>query len=137
MRISDWSSDVCSSDLLRFEGRAQEGAGRSLAVGAGDVEGTGELELRIAEPRAQLGDTLEPQNVAPRRQRGETIELGLDGGVGAMGVVGHWRVVPNRSSSLRAKRSNPGRFTRALDCRLASLLAMTMEKGQAAFSGAR
>src|SRR3546814_6592084 len=120
MRISDWSSDVCSSDLLRFEGRAQEGAGRSLAVGAGDVEGTGELELRIAEPRAQLGDTLESQNVAPRRQRGETIELGLDGGVGAMGVVGHWRVVPNRSSSLRAKRSNPGRFTRALDCRVAS-----------------
>src|SRR3546814_2741558 len=125
MRISDWSSDVCSSDLLlqqrreqrvvdqrsgeadalveadevgagvgvdaaslRFEGRAQEGAGRSLAVGAGDVEGTGELELRIAEPRAQLGDTLEPQNVAPRRQRGETIELGMDGGVVGVGVGG-------------------------------------------------
>src|SRR3546814_20509299 len=130
MRISDWSSDVCSSDLLRFEGRAQEGAGRSLAVGAGDVEGTGELELRIAEPRAQLGATLEPQNVAPRRQRGETIALGLDGGVGARGVVGHWRVVPNRSSALRAKRRNPGRFTRALACRLASPITMTLSQGQ-------
>src|SRR3546814_20602117 len=101
MRISDWSSDVCSSDLLRFEGRAQEGAGRSLAVGAGDVEGTGELELRLAEPRAQLGDTLEPQHVATRRQRGETIETGLDGGDGAMGVGGHWRVVPNRAEEGR------------------------------------
>src|SRR5690606_11793247 len=29
------------------------------------------------------------------------------------------------SSSLRAERSNPGRSTQALDCRVASLLAMT------------
>src|SRR3546814_11010235 len=114
MRISDWSSDVCSSDL-----------------GARDVEGAGELELRIAKPRAKFGDALEPENVAPRRQCGEAVELGLDGGVGGVGVVGHWRVVPNRSSSLRAKRSNPGRFTRALDCRVASILPMTMENRQA------
>src|SRR3546814_11877711 len=110
MRISDWSSDVCSSDLsgeadalveadevgarvgvnaasLRFEDRAQEGAGRSLAVGAGDVEGTGELELRIAEPRAQLGDPLEPQNVASSEERrvGRGVSLVVD--IGGRGIV--------------------------------------------------
>src|SRR3546814_13707466 len=87
MRISDWSSDVCSSDL-----------------GARDVEGAGELELRIAKPRAKFGDALEPENVAPPRPCGQAVALGLAGGVGGVGVVGPWRVVPNRSLSLRAKR---------------------------------
>src|SRR3546814_441837 len=35
---------------------------------------------------------------------------------------------PNRNSSLRAKRSNPERVYAALDCRVASLLAMTMQE---------
>src|SRR3546814_1704453 len=96
----------------RVEDRAEIGAGRPLAVGARDVEGAGELELRIAKPRAKFGDALEPENVAHRRQCGEAVELGLDGGVGGVGVVGNWRVVPNRSSSLRAKRSNQGRLDR-------------------------
>src|SRR3546814_16348582 len=35
MRISDWSSDVCSSDLIRHEGRASAFAG--VAGGAGEL----------------------------------------------------------------------------------------------------
>ena len=74
---------------LRFEDGAQIGAGRSLAIGAGDMEGARQAILRVAEARANLGDAFEPQNVAPRRERSEAIELRLDGGVGAVRVVGH------------------------------------------------
>ncbi len=51
----------------RFEDRAEIGAGRSLAIGARDMEGARELVLRIAEARAQFGDALEPEDVAARR----------------------------------------------------------------------
>src|SRR3546814_14876405 len=45
MRISDWSSDVCSSDL------AQLGAVRRVAIDAEhEVAGWRQLELTIAEP---------------------------------------------------------------------------------------
>ena len=82
----------------RFEDCAEVGAGRSLAVGARDMEGARQLELRVAEARAKFGDALQPEDVAARRQGGEAIELGLDRGVGAVGVVGHGR------SSIRGKQ---------------------------------
>src|SRR3546814_18846142 len=56
MRISDWSSDVCSSDLghrplhLREEGRARMDA-RLAAQGVPDVAGDGD---------ARLGQALDP-----------------------------------------------------------------------------
>src|SRR3990167_5573293 len=49
---------------LRFEDRAQIGTGRSLAVGARDMEGAWELELWIAEARAEFGDAFEAEDVA-------------------------------------------------------------------------
>src|SRR3546814_19608987 len=37
MRISDWSSDVCSSDLVALEAEAVEGHARGRADDVGDV----------------------------------------------------------------------------------------------------
>src|SRR3546814_20564445 len=60
MRISDWSSDVCSSDLDMDETRHAGGAGRiddmrgrgrvaCLEIGAGrDVDDAGDVEQRVA-----------------------------------------------------------------------------------------
>src|SRR3546814_15303705 len=52
-------------------------------------EGAREVVLRVAEAGAEFGDAVEAKDVAARRQRGKAVELGLDGGVAGMGVVGH------------------------------------------------
>src|SRR3546814_4806379 len=70
MRISDWSSDVCSSDLRhearqrrqpvvldRLLGGQQHGAG-AVAHLRGVAGGNGAAELSVAEHRAQLRQTL-------------------------------------------------------------------------------
>ena len=44
--------------------------------------------MRIAEAGEQRGDPLEAEDVAAGRERGQPVELGLDGGVGG-GAVGH------------------------------------------------
>src|SRR3546814_13119579 len=47
MRISDWSSDVCSSDLLRL----QPGASRAKVDGPARLDdGAMVLKLRVTEP---------------------------------------------------------------------------------------
>src|SRR3546814_10152079 len=64
MRISDWSSDVCSSDLVEF-------ARVALAVFVLDVAGLGEAELArgpVQQLRAQA--------------RFEFLHLAADGGLG-------------------------------------------------------
>src|SRR3546814_17841747 len=64
MRISDWSSDVCSSDLVEF-------ARDALAVFVVDVAGLGEAELArgpVQQLRAQA--------------RFEFLHLAADGGLG-------------------------------------------------------
>src|SRR3546814_5411277 len=61
MRISDWSSDVCSSDLLRPAGPLREPAQRGesvdfrvLNVGSGAAEaGFGEWPMRLVADHAQ------------------------------------------------------------------------------------
>src|SRR3546814_5271401 len=58
MRISDWSSDVCSSDLLRH----QLGGGRGIAVEPGK-----EAPLRIKRDLAPV----ELEAHGPRRHRAE------------------------------------------------------------------
>src|SRR3546814_9207197 len=61
MRISDWSSDVCSSDLLYAEGKGVErdpAKARELALrsaGSGDVESYLWL-LRASRPGGVLGE---------------------------------------------------------------------------------
>src|SRR3546814_4192489 len=52
MRISDWSSDVCSSDLLPPEGRSEPGAQQDLRDGNRCV---GKGCQRKAEHRRQAG----------------------------------------------------------------------------------
>ena len=61
-----------------FQRSAQECAGRAFAVGAGDVEHRRQAVLRSAEPVEKLGDPLEPEPVAGRRQLGQAVELRLD-----------------------------------------------------------
>ena len=63
----------------RLDRGAQEGAGRALAVGAGDMEDRRQPILRPAEPVEQGGDPLEPEPVAARRKERQPVELGLDG----------------------------------------------------------
>src|SRR3546814_17364159 len=102
MRISDWSSDVCSSDLERLDIGAGSGAGVDEEIGvlladlraadhqpaaAGRVDKLprlaplGVLEGRTAGFRAQR-----LRRFAARR---DTIHLGLDGG-GELGSATWW-----------------------------------------------
>jgi hypothetical protein len=73
----------------RLQRRAQEGTGRALAVGAGDMQHRREGAMRIAELSEQIGNPLKPQYVAPRRQARQPVELGLDEGVIGAGAVRH------------------------------------------------
>src|SRR3546814_16003297 len=80
MRISDWSSDVCSSDLTRM-GSDQRGlpqiSGRDLfaqnQLSREDV--TGDL---IYEPRTRFEVPLEEEPARPGRLRAVATELVLD-----------------------------------------------------------
>jgi hypothetical protein len=53
---------------VRFEHRPQVGAGRSLAVGPGDMEHRRQPRLRIAEPREQRADRLQPEPALRQRE---------------------------------------------------------------------
>src|SRR3546814_3573290 len=63
MRISDWSSDVCSSDLLddglghlgQAAGKAAELVGRQLLAELGEAHQVGEADHGVGGGRAQLG----------------------------------------------------------------------------------
>src|SRR3546814_6930526 len=86
MRISDWSSDVCSSDLLPFE------AVIGLVEGAREQAGSPALELRGVGARRTGGAN------EPARQRHVAVVVGADLG-DDVGVVverqGHERA-PDR-----------------------------------------
>src|SRR3546814_18227631 len=68
MRISDWSSDVCSSDLARRRGRCP-GGGIIAALDARDVEQIIEIDSR------------------PRRRILHRVEHGGGDAAGALGLV--------------------------------------------------
>src|SRR3546814_18081243 len=82
MRISDWSSDVCSSDLQRltFRGIAVIDASQRIdalsPIRFGEIlaAGSGELAQR-SDTIAMLG-----QEVAPRADRSWAVVQGIDGG---------------------------------------------------------
>ena len=67
--------DACARG---FERGAQEGAGRALAVGPGDMEHRRQRVLRTAEPVEQGGDAGEAEPVAARRQQARRSSCGLD-----------------------------------------------------------
>jgi hypothetical protein len=68
----------------RFDGGAQESAGRSLAVGPGDVEDRGHAALGMAEASEQGRHPLQAEHVAARRKAGESIQLPLHSGLSDM-----------------------------------------------------
>src|SRR3546814_8830783 len=74
MRISDWSSDVCSSDLLDDPrvGGSDPRAGKGLGTTIGYAIGSREPEAAAAEP--EPGDDLEPGVRATERELLEHIE---------------------------------------------------------------
>src|SRR3546814_19734881 len=82
MRISDWSSDVCSSDLHR---RAAEVCGEALGVDGG----RGDDHLQVAAPLQQLLQVAEQEI---------DVEAALVGLVDDDGVVGRQ---PARSEERR------------------------------------
>src|SRR3546814_11918458 len=69
MRISDWSSDVCSSDLRRSRGEGEANDEECGAEPRGDASGIrGRLALRVgqpgaADPRAGRNDRPLPEDV--------------------------------------------------------------------------
>src|SRR3546814_17325821 len=77
MRISDWSSDVCSSDLLRFELDAGELGKRQIFSG---------IRASYGEPEKLVGrNVVFIANLAPRKMRfgmseGMILSAGLDAG---------------------------------------------------------
>src|SRR3546814_18765550 len=74
MRISDWSSDVCSSDLLDDPrvGGSDPRAGKGLGTTIGYAIGSREPEAAAAEH--EPGDDLEPGVRATERELLEHIE---------------------------------------------------------------
>ena len=73
-----------------FERGAQEGAGRALAVGPRDMEHRRQAVVRIAETAEQGEDALEAEDVGGVDRRAETVELGLDRGVGGHREIRHY-----------------------------------------------
>src|SRR3546814_18859858 len=56
MRISDWSSDVCSSDLASGLAREQrDQGGDQLLIGLVEQQGRGQLALKTADKLCDLG----------------------------------------------------------------------------------
>src|SRR3546814_12738469 len=75
MRISDWSSDVCSSDLL--SGRLHVDR-EDATLHAGDRLG-GHRQLAHAEADEQGGEARVPGDLAAHRDRYALAQGGLDG----------------------------------------------------------
>src|SRR3546814_12412690 len=63
MRISDWSSDVCSSDLLQAIGAAQIGRGHAKAAAEGAVE------IGQVTETAGIGNRCDRPRCLPRMQQ--------------------------------------------------------------------
>src|SRR3546814_13778058 len=97
MRISDWSSDVCSSDLLRRPGlrpdlrkdyvavldRDCDRAQRFAAAGAGDADAAGQFERRAVHGADQIAfaalEALSRRPVPATAGVRADVEPGVDG----------------------------------------------------------
>src|SRR3546814_20878058 len=87
MRISDWSSDVCSSDLLR----AEVGQERLTSIDRALIRDADANVLASANGRGAFDQAI-------RMGRLKTLErLGLATQVGAS----HWRLAPDLADTLR------------------------------------
>src|SRR3546814_7826726 len=83
MRISDWSSDVCSSDLLRLADLARAGAARSRIDGQPDLPDAKHrrrrAELRVAASRGRWLAAGRAARWLRGRRRPARRACGLDG----------------------------------------------------------
>ncbi len=74
---------------LRLEHRAQERTGRSLAVGACDMEHRWQSTVRIAQPVEQGAHGFETQPAIGNGKAPQPVELCLDPGMIGAGEVPH------------------------------------------------
>src|SRR3546814_10200232 len=95
MRISDWSSDVCSSDLVEQIGRAEK-ARRELHAAPADIGGEhfsgGSALIGRRQPAMQCkhlaglagiaGDTIRLEQLLLRRRDDLAVERGVARGIG-------------------------------------------------------
>src|SRR3546814_10867776 len=97
MRISDWSSDVCSSDLLalpRLEQRLEQETEDRFGKIETDAEGDDQRGDAIEQPPTQLDQVIEQR----RARIFQLVTVGqrlvvqrlVAHGFGARGVVAHW-----------------------------------------------
>src|SRR3546814_7972341 len=73
MRISDWSSDVCSSDLRNLHLEVMRVARRRLDAEAGGLEGGDSAALRRDGPRDRPRDRQGPGGDEQRQQDDEAL----------------------------------------------------------------
>src|SRR3546814_12297917 len=83
MRISDWSSDVCSSDLDQMLDRGDRGVGHDAMAEVEDMGTIGERRKDAVDRRIE--------RAAPRDER-ERIEIALDRKMRRQGGVGPGRI---------------------------------------------
>src|SRR3546814_13253464 len=76
MRISDWSSDVCSSDLQLLEGER----GR-VGVNGGDRSGVAAVDVAKIEESRAIAQFLQQDAIGPHTQAGLDQMLGPDLGL--------------------------------------------------------
>src|SRR3546814_16222087 len=97
MRISDWSSDVCSSDLCTFSAYAQN---LSLDIPAGTLSKA--LVALANASGVQLVSTDLPHALLANGLHGDyTIEAALDALLAGTGLTDRKRVVSGKSVSIR------------------------------------
>src|SRR3546814_11804556 len=75
MRISDWSSDVCSSDLIDPEGRADRSGGQREQLARQQRLARGLLEQGAAGFAAQQGGALLGREIAAPHARIGEVEV--------------------------------------------------------------
>src|SRR3546814_2652924 len=81
MRISDWSSDVCSSDLYLERGQARPLAGKIARDAIADPD-PGDHQRRQPDEREELPHALDE---APRPRRAVATVVDVPAGIGKFG----------------------------------------------------
>src|SRR3546814_3931381 len=93
MRISDWSSDVCSSDLIFAARVDRQGDGqRTVVNGAGDQRGVAHQRAEPDVAGADDGVARQPDRIGPAAERVAAavvadLPLDLDLGIGFGGAA--------------------------------------------------
>src|SRR3546814_14564635 len=96
MRISDWSSDVCSSDLWRFATTPKWLVRHVLVVAVvGATLWAGFWQLRRLDEKRDQRDQVEAQQHQPVIDIASVIHADVEVGDAAVAAVGYRPVTPN------------------------------------------